>query len=953
MKSALKPKAGSFVWLVAHDMRLNWRRFVDMFCGMAPHHALIIAIAGVLILHALAWPALPWLAAHVAGPATPPESRLLIGGALVCIASWMTAQGLFAATRTLYDRGDLDLLLSSPQDPSRILAAKAIAIALSSLGSVAVLALPLANVGAWRYGRQWLAAYPTLASLALGATALSLLATIGLFHAFGPRRARIVSHLAGALIGGAFVLGAQVLALLPDATRHAITTALAPTFGSGAQTGLVWLPVDALLADPHAMIAVLVSATAMFAAAVALLGGQFARACLAAAGSTSAAGSAAATPVRFRSGPARALRRKEWRLLLRDPSLFAQLGLQIVYTIPLAVVLVRSGSLPIALAMTPAIVVIAAQVAASLAWIAVSGEDAPELIACAPVNPAVVDAAKLSAIAIPVALVALVPLAGLALASPSGAAIAAIFALGASVSTSLLNLWHPMPGNRRGMLRRHSQSKLIGLLEHAIAVLWAIAAVLAMLGTLLWLPAVMLACAVLCQGQIKLWRRAAGPVPRSSTWRRRLVLSRIARRLETDERPEHGRASILRLEIFRRLTVWSPGRTYFPRAETGPITEELPMRRARLSKLTIAAAALAASCGVAQAYDVQEIGSLYVGGRPVTLSGLAQQVIKIPGGDPIKIDPNGDYHTGQMYAQYVKLSHPAARYPLLMWHTGGITGASWETKPDGKPGWQQFFLKHGHSVYVSDAVERGRATFSRPEIYKSDPVFRDKRDGWEIFRIGPPNSYKTNPVERRANPGVLFPLDAFDTVQMQMAARWAVTGDDTQAAYNQYVQRVCPCVIIAHGQAGLFAFRTALAMPDKVKALIAIEPAFAPTPDHPEVGKLKNTPHLWVWGDYISTNPTWVGHVKGVRPYHDALVSKGVSSTWMDLPASGINGNTHMPMMDTNSDIIAAKVQAWMTSHGLMNASTASDATATKSSSRATRSRQVRSSRYSSSSRKQ
>lgn len=344
------------------------------------------------------------------------------------------------------------------------------------------------------------------------------------------------------------------------------------------------------------------------------------------------------------------------------------------------------------------------------------------------------------------------------------------------------------------------------------------------------------------------------------------------------------------------------------------------MRPAKNLLSRLAAAALAAGIGgaSAQAYEVEEIGSLYIGGRPVTLSGLAPQEVKVPGGTPIKVDPNGDYHTGQMYAQFVRLARPAAKYPLLFWHTGGITGASWETKPNGQPGWMQFFLKTGHSVYVSDAVERGRATFSRPEIYKSDGIFRDKKDGWEIFRIGPPGSYKTSPVDRRANPGVLFPVHAFDTLQMQMATRWAVTGDATQAAYDALVQRICPCVIVAHGQAGLFAFRSSLALPEKVKGIVAIEPAFAPTPDHPEIGRLKGAPHLFVWGDFLETNPIWVDHVKGVRPYHDALAAKGVPATWMDLPAEGIKGNTHMPMMDSNSDIIAARIQAWMSKQGLM-----------------------------------
>ena len=118
----------------------------------------------------------------------------------------------------------------------------------------------------------------------------------------------------------------------------------------------------------------------------------------------------------FGSGLGRTLRRKEWRLLCRDHSVFAQLSLQIIYTIPLAVVLLRGvDNIPLALAVAPAIVVIAAQISASLAWITVSGEDAPELIAAAPVLRQRVELAKVTAIGLPVLVILALPLIGLAL----------------------------------------------------------------------------------------------------------------------------------------------------------------------------------------------------------------------------------------------------------------------------------------------------------------------------------------------------------------------------------------------------------------------------------------------------------------------------------------------------------------------------------------------------------
>ncbi|HJU30678.1 MAG TPA: hypothetical protein VJ740_04460, partial [Hyphomicrobiaceae bacterium] len=148
------------------------------------------------------------------------------------------------------------------------------------------------------------------------------------------------------------------------------------------------------------------------------------------------------------------------------------------------VVLLRGvDHIPLALAVAPAIVVIAAQITASLAWITVSGEDAPELIAAAPVSRERVEMAKVTAVGLPVLAVLALPIAGLALLSPFAAVMVALFAAAASISTALLNLWHPMPGNRRGMLRRHSQSKVMALLEHLLAMLWAVATVLGLVGS--------------------------------------------------------------------------------------------------------------------------------------------------------------------------------------------------------------------------------------------------------------------------------------------------------------------------------------------------------------------------------------------------------------------------------------------------------------------------------------
>lgn len=504
----MKPRAGSLAWLVAHDLTLSWRRFLDVFGRLSPAATGAVCLAGVVVMHLLAWPVALWLVRlqRESGGASPATGVVPV----FCVLAWMGAQGLLGAARALTERGSMDLLLSSPLSMRAIVASRLISIAASSFGSIALLLLPVANMGLVLDGPAWLALYPTLFALALLGTITGMAVAIGLFLRFDARRARLIAQLCAAVMGGAFLLGTQVAALLPEATRNAIADA----FSRSAGVALLEPAMAAARGELPSVIGFTGFAAVLFAAAVVLLNAAFLRASLHAAGAPSGGGSShprAHRPLQFGSGLAQTLRRKEWRLLLRDHGVFTQLSLQIIYTVPLAVVLLRSvDNMPLANAVAPAIVVIAAQVAASLAWITVSGEDAPELIAAAPVTRAEVELAKIAAIGVPVLAIVAVPLAGLALLSPMVALLAALYAAAASISTALLNLWHPMPGNRRGMLRRHSQSKLMALLEHLVAMLWAVAIFLAVLGSASTLLPIVLVMALLA-----CCRPATQPAPRA------------------------------------------------------------------------------------------------------------------------------------------------------------------------------------------------------------------------------------------------------------------------------------------------------------------------------------------------------------------------------------------------------------------------------------------------------
>jgi len=79
-----------------------------------------------------------------------------------------------------------------------------------------------------------------------------------------------------------------------------------------------------------------------------------------------------------------------------------------------------------------------------------------------------------------------------------------------------------------------------------------------------------------------------------------------------------------------------------------------------------------------------------------------------------------------------------------------------------------------------------------------------------------------------------------------------------------------------------------------------------------EICDAHNVPHLFLWGDYIQQLATWVSYRERADLYADRLAKCGGSVDTLDLQANGFRGNSHVPMMDENSDAIAELVKAWI-----------------------------------------
>ena len=341
-----------------------------------------------------------------------------------------------------------------------------------------------------------------------------------------------------------------------------------------------------------------------------------------------------------------------------------------------------------------------------------------------------------------------------------------------------------------------------------------------------------------------------------------------------------------------------------------------------MSRQTIAATTAAliatASAQAAEPITLRNMGSFHVGGRLVEIGGKpVKEIVFTPGGVPAKVDPNGTYQVEQMYVQYFLPANERGAFPLLMWHGGGLTGVTWDTTPDGREGWVNYFLRKGWSVYNSDAVERGRAGWAQyPEIFKSEPVFLTTANPFERFRIGDgANSYDPDPAKRKLMPGSLFPNEGYDDFVKQIVPRWTSNDEATIAAYVAEVDRVGPCIIMVHSQGGSFGFKVAQARPDKVKALIAFEPAGVGDPA--KLDALKNIPTLFVYGDYIERDSRWPRMRATGLAFAENIKAAGGSVDVIDLPKIGIKGNSHMIMMDKNNAEVAGLIQKWLEEKGL------------------------------------
>jgi ABC-2 type transport system permease protein len=149
------------------------------------------------------------------------------------------------------------------------------------------------------------------------------------------------------------------------------------------------------------------------------------------------------------------------------------------------------------LVLVPVLVMAAGQLAGGLAWLAISGEDAPDLVATAPVPASQIVWAKIEAVMGGIAIVFLPFIAAVAILSPFHAIVCGIGVIVAAASATQIQLWFRAQAKRTHFRRRQISSRMATFAEAFSSITWAGAAVLAAAGTWLAVPTGIVAVGIL------------------------------------------------------------------------------------------------------------------------------------------------------------------------------------------------------------------------------------------------------------------------------------------------------------------------------------------------------------------------------------------------------------------------------------------------------------------------
>lgn len=286
--------------------------------------------------------------------------------------------------------------------------------------------------------------------------------------------------------------------------------------------------------------------------------------------------------------------------------------------------------------------------------------------------------------------------------------------------------------------------------------------------------------------------------------------------------------------------------------------------------------------------------------------------------------PDGHVTVHQMYVHYMIPEECRGQYPLVMVHGMALTGNSWETTPDGRMGWDEYFVRQGIPTFVVDQVGRGRSGFDQSQFNRvraglaspeSQPLIRRFTDEniWPNFRIGAKEGTPYSDTQ--------YPFGSAIEASKQVVPDINTGLPEPNPNYKtlaDLAHQLDGAILMSHSQSGSYPIEAALVDITGIRGLIMIEPGGIPGDYTDEqIKKLAQLPILFIFGDHIGEAPEGTGHSwKEALNSSEAFISRindaGGNAKMLHLPKEGIHGNSHMIMQDKNNIKIADIIIQWI-----------------------------------------
>ena len=373
-----------------------------------------------------------------------------------------------------------------------------------------------------------------------------------------------------------------------------------------------------------------------------------------------------------------------------------------------------------------------------------------------------------------------------------------------------------------------------------------------------------------------------------------------------------------------------------------------PQSRDSASLPSSAASGAQAQPGEKPPLEIAREGYLFAGGKYTTVKDAKEM-------------------SGQIYAEFQIPVHQRHPYPIVFIHGGAQTGTNFTGTPDGREGWAQFFLREGYAVYVVDQAGRGRSAFLNdlygPQSTPNLDFVQQRFTAIENYNKWPQAHLHTQ-WPGKGTPGDPI-FDQFFASQVQAMVSFPLQQELSSAGILALLEKIGPAILLTHSQSGATGWPVADAQPDRVKAIVAVEPSGPPfynvenvpapewfrdadqqrpwgitagpltysppaanssdlamvrqdQPDDPDVSRcwMQKSPARQL--PNLQKVPILI--VTSEASYHRAydhctvkyLEQAGVHVTWIKLADVGIHGNGHMMMLEKNNAEIAAVMSRWI-----------------------------------------